>query len=313
MTPLYPPIAPFAAGHLPVSDRHQIYWEECGNPDGDPVIFLHGGPGAGATVDDRRYFDPAHYRILVFDQRGSGRSLPLGEIEQNTTDDLIADIDLLRSTRGCNRVHVFGGSWGSALAIAYAERYPQHVKSLILRGIFLARQSEIDWYLYGTRKFVPEAWNRFAGFLPEGERADLLAGYRRRLTSGNPAIRLAAARSWGLYEAECATLRPDPAIIEELADETVAIGLARMNVHYLANRCFLAEGALLNNLGAIRHIPATIVQGRYDVVCPIETADELARAWPEAEYVVIADAGHSATEPGIRAALVAATDRVRAL
>ncbi|PZP57197.1 MAG: prolyl aminopeptidase [Azospira oryzae] len=310
-TELYPEIQPYASGMLPLDDLHTMYWEEAGNANGVPVVFLHGGPGAGAVPNHRRFFDPTHYRIVIYDQRGAGRSTPLGELRNNTTPLLIQDLEKLREHRGIERWFVFGGSWGSTLAIAYAEAHPQRCLGLVLRGIFLCRKREIDWFLYGIRNFFPEAWRAFAEFIPEAERGDLLAAYYRRLTDPDPAVHMPAARAWSVYEGSCSTLLPSPETVDYFAADTVALGLARMEAHYFVHHIFLPENALLDNLDRIRHLPAVIVQGRYDVVCPIVTADELARAWPEAEYIVVPDAGHSAWEPGIRAELVKAMERFK--
>lgn len=312
-TELYPEIEPFEKGYMPVGGPHQIYWEQCGNPKGVPVVFLHGGPGAGASPTHRRFFDPAHYRIIIFDQRGAGRSKPLGELTDNTTGHLIADIEMLREKLGIERWMVFGGSWGSTLAIAYAETHPDRVRALILRGIFLCRKSEIDWFLFGMKALAPEAWRTFIEFLPEAERGDPLGNYHKRLIDPDPKVHMPAARRWSIYEGTCCTLLPSPETVDSFGQDVTALGLARMEAHYFINRIFLPENSLLENIDRIRKIPAFIVQGRYDLVCPIETADELHRAWPEAEYVVVPDAGHSAMEPGIRAQLVAAMERFKKL
>lgn len=312
-TELYPEIEPFEKGYMPVGGPHQIYWEQCGNPKGVPVVFLHGGPGAGASPTHRRFFDPAHYRIIIFDQRGAGRSKPLGELTDNTTGHLIADIEMLREKLGIERWMVFGGSWGSTLAIAYAETHPDRVRALILRGIFLCRKSEIDWFLFGMKALAPEAWRTFIEYLPEAERGDPLGNYHKRLIDPDPKVHMPAARRWSIYEGTCCTLLPSPETVDSFGQDVTALGLARMEAHYFINRIFLPENSLLANIDRIRKIPAFIVQGRYDLVCPIETADELHRAWPEAEYVVVPDAGHSAMEPGIRAQLVAAMERFKKL
>ena len=309
---LYPPIEPFETGRLERDPPHALYWEQSGRPDGQPVVFLHGGPGAGASPEHRRFFDPAHYRIVVFDQRGAGRSNPLGELSANTTPHLIADIEALRERLGVERWLVFGGSWGSTLAIAYAEAHPERVTGLVLRGIFLCRKKEIDWFLYGMRWIFPEIWRRFAEGVPEAERGDLLGAYHRRLVDPDPEVHMPAARAWSTYEGACSTLRPSPETVAAFGEDTMALGLARIEAHYFKNGIFLEDGALLDNVERMRRIPGTIVQGRYDVVCPIATADEFARAWPEADYVIVPDAGHSAMEPGIRRALVAATERFKA-
>lgn len=311
--PLYPAIEPYGGGHLAVGGPHRLYWEQSGRPDGLPVVFLHGGPGAGSSPVHRQFFDPATYRIVVYDQRGAGRSTPLGELADNTTGHLVDDLERLREHLGIARWIVFGGSWGSTLALAYAERHPERCLALVLRGIFLGRRSEIDWFLHGIRHLFPETWRDFAHFVPEAERDDLLAAYHRRLVDPDPAVHLPAARRWSLYEGACSTLLPNPALVADFASDRVALGLARIEAHYFVNRLFLPEGDLLANIGRVRGIPGIIVQGRYDAVCPPVTADDLHRAWPEAALRVIADAGHSAFEPGIRGALVAAMDRLRAL
>lgn len=310
---LYPEIQPHQSGMLKLDDIHTMYWEVSGNPRGVPAVFLHGGPGAGTTASHRRFFDPAHYRIVLFDQRGAGRSVPLGDIRNNTTPHLIRDVETLRAHLGIERWLVFGGSWGSTLTLAYAESHPERCTGLVLRGIFLCRKREIDWFLYDIRHIFPEAWRSFAEYLPAAERSDLLRHYHERLMHPDPAVHMPAARRWSVYEGSCSTLLPSPETVAAFGDDRMALGLARMEAHYFINDIFLPENSLLANLPRIRQLPAAIVQGRYDVVCPIVTADELHRAWPEASYVVVPDAGHSAMEPGIRSALVEATDRFRAL
>lgn len=310
-TTLFNPIEPYASGMLPLDGVHSMYWEQSGRPDGQPVVFVHGGPGAGASPVHRRFFDPDHYRIVVFDQRGAGRSKPLGELRDNTTPHLVADMEALRAHLEIDSWSVFGGSWGSTLALAYAEAHPDRCLSLILRGIFLCRKSEIDWFLYGLRTVFPEPWRRFAGFLPEEERGDLMVNYHRRLIDPDPAVHMPAARSWSTYEGACSTLLPSPETVAAFGEDRVALGLARIEAHYFMHDIFLPENALLDNIGAIRAIPAAIVQGRYDMVCPIVTADELARAWPEADYRIVPDAGHSALEPGLQAELIAAVERLK--
>jgi len=310
---LYPPIEPYQTGRLRVGELHELYWEQAGNPRGRPVLFLHGGPGAGASPDHRRFFDPAAYRIVVFDQRGAGRSTPLGETRENTTPDLIADIERLRELLEIERWPLFGGSWGSTLALAYAQAHPERVTALILRGIFLCRDSEVQWFLYGLRNFFPEAWERFAGHLPEAERGDLLAGYLKRLLDPDPAVHLPAAQAWSTYEGACSTLLPSPETVAAFGRERTALGLARLEAHYFAHRIFLEEGALLAGAERLRGIPGVIVQGRYDNVCPPVTAWELSRAWPEADFQLVPDAGHSAMEPNIRRALIRATERFKTL
>lgn len=308
---IFPPIEPYATGMLPLDGRHTMYWEESGDPDGLPVVFLHGGPGAGATPTHRRFFDPAHYRIVIFDQRGAGRSPPLGATEDNSLPFLVADVERLREHLGIERWVIFGGSWGSTLALAYAQAHPARCLALVLRGIFLCRRSEIDWFLYGMRTIFPEAWRAFAGFLPEAERGNLLGNYYRRLTDPSPAIHMPAARAWSTYEGACSTLLPSPDTVAAFGEDRMALGLARIEAHYFLHNVIPPAADLMAGIGRIRDIPATIVQGRYDMVCPVISADELARAWPEADYFVVADAGHSAMEPGIRARLVATTERLK--
>lgn len=308
---LYPEIEPHGQGRLPLDEIHTMYWEESGNPSGIPVIFLHGGPGAGSTPAHRRFFDPAYYRIVIYDQRGAGRSTPLGEIRENTTPHLINDLELLRQHLEIDRWLIFGGSWGSTLAIAYGEAHPEHCLGFILRGIFLCRKQEIDWFLYGLHNLFPEAWRVLVAPLSINERNDILAAYYQRLMSPDPAIHLPAARTWSTYEGSCSTLLPNPATISYFASDTVALGLARMEAHYFSHNIFLPENALLKNVHKLHNIPATIVQGRYDAVCPIVSADDLHQAWPQAAYIIIDDAGHSAWEPGIQSALVRATDQFK--
>jgi proline iminopeptidase len=313
---LFPPIEPYASGSLAVGGVHRLYWETSGNPDGIPALFLHGGPGAGASPEHRRFFNPERYRIVVFDQRGAGRSSPLGELADNTTPHLVADIETLRAHLGVERWLVFGGSWGSTLGLAYAEAHPGRCLGLVLRGIFLGRALEGDWFLHGMRTIFPEAWHRFAEFLPEEERVDLLGSYYRRLISPEPAVHGPAARSWAAYEGACSTLLANAAVSAAFTREPTALGLARIEAHFFINKFFLGDGELLAGVQAVEEVPTVIVQGRYDVVCPIRTADDLVRAWPRTdsgpghlEYVIVPDAGHAASEPGIRAALVGAAER----
>lgn len=310
---LYPPIEPFETAILDVGDGHRLYYEQSGNPSGQPVLFLHGGPGAGSSPDHRRFFDPAHYRIVIHDQRGAGRSTPVGELRANSTGHLIADIERLRETLGIAAWLVFGGSWGSTLALAYAEEHPAAVKALILRGIFLGRPAEIEWFLHGMGTFFPESRERFLAALPSAEQDDLLGNFHRRLNDADPAVHLPAARAWSMFEGGCSTLRPSPETVAAFGEDRMALGLARIEAHYFINGIFLPDNALLDRIDRIRHIPGTIVQGRYDVICPIITADRLHRAWPDADYVVVPDAGHSAMEPGVRKALVQAMEGYKTL
>jgi proline iminopeptidase len=307
----YPPVEPFDSGHLDVGDGHEIYYEQSGNPRGKPALFLHGGPGGGGDVNCRRFFDPSGYRIVVFDQRGSGRSRPHASLEANTTWHLVADIERLRTHLGIERWLVFGGSWGSTLALAYAQTHPIAVSELVLRGIFLLRKLELDWfYQSGASLVFPEQWERFVAPIPQAERGDLLGAYHRRLLGDDPREQLAAARAWSIWEGATSSLWPNPAREAQYGDARFALAFARIEAHYFVNRGFFAsENQLLDGVERIRAIPAVIVQGRYDLVCPMTTAWELYRRWPEADFRVVVDAGHSAYEPGITAELVAATDR----
>lgn len=297
---------------LDVGESHRIHWEETGDPNGVPVVFLHGGPGAGSMPDHRRFFDPNFYRVIVFDQRGAGRSEPNATIADNTTAHLIADLEKLRRLLAIDRWLVFGGSWGSTLALAYGEAHPDRCLGFILRGIFLGRASEIEWFLYGLKRFFPEAWRAFSGHIPRSERDDLLRAYHARLVNPDPNVHLPAAQAWAGYEGACSTLRPSHDGLRHAGADRHCLCLARIEAHYFVNDCFLPANALLGNLGAVRHLPCHIVQGRYDAVCPIETADELAASWPRARYVIVPDAGHSAWEPGILAGLVDATEQMKA-
>ncbi len=308
---LFPDIAPYETGLLPLSGGHVMYWEQVGNPRGQPVLFLHGGPGAGAGAVHRRFFDPQHWRVVIFDQRGAGRSRPLGNLRDNTTPHLVADIEVLRKFLGVESWLLFGGSWGSTLALAYAQAHPDRVAGAVLRGVFLGREAEVEWFLYGLRRVFPDAWAAFAEHVPAAERGDLLTAYLNRLTDPDPMVHLPAARAWSAYEGSCSTLLPSPESVASFAQDRTALGLARIEAHYFAHRLFLAEGGLLAHMAGIGHIQAEIIQGRYDMVCPAETAFDLAAAWPRARLTVIPDAGHSALEPGIRTALVGAVDRFR--
>ncbi len=312
---LFPEIGPFETGYLPLTDGHVMYWEQVGNPRGMPALFLHGGPGAGAGAVHRRFFDPSFWRVIIFDQRGAGRSRPLGSLEANTTGHLVRDIEMLRIHLGIDRWLLFGGSWGSTLALAYAQANPLRVTGCVLRGVFLGRREEVDWFLRGLGTLFPDAQAAFVSFLPERERSDVLGAYLRRLTDPDPAIHMPAARAWSIYEGSCSTLLPSPETVTSFAQDRTALGLARIEAHYFAHDLFLpderTEGGLLGGMAGIAHIPAEIVQGRYDVICPARTAFDLAAAWPSARLTLVPDAGHSALEPGVRRALVAAVERFR--
>ena len=307
----YPEIQPYARGRLHVSGGHEIYYEEYGNPAGKPAVVLHGGPGGGISPFLRQMHDPALYRIVLFDQRGCGQSTPYAGLEHNTTWDLVADIESLRQYLGIARWQVAGGSWGSTLALAYAEAHGAFVTELIVRGIFTVRKSEIDWfYQKGADALFPDAWEAFVAPIPEAERHDLLGAYHRRLTGTDEAVKIACARAWSQWEGSTLSLLPDSRRVEEFGGDRFAIAFARIECHYFHNHGFFAsDGQLLAEAGKLRGIPGVIIQGRYDVVTPMQTAWELHKAWPEAQFQIVPDAGHTATEPGIADAIVRATDR----
>jgi proline iminopeptidase len=306
----YSEIEPYASGTLRVDEPHELYWEECGNPEGAPILFVHGGPGAGCSLYDRRFFDPERFRIILLDQRGSGRSRPQGELSNNTADHLVADFERLREERGVERWHVFGGSWGSTLGLYYAQEHPERVLSLVLRGIWLMRDSEIRWWLDDVRNIHPELWRTFAEHIPESERGDLLEAYWRRFTGDDRESALAAARVWSVYEGSSCTLLPNEEFAGMFDDPDTAWSLARLEAHYFRNARFRPDTLLLDRVERIRQIPAFAVHGRYDVVCPVRSLDDLRSAWPEVDSVIVPDAGHSSHEPGITRELVAATKRI---
>jgi proline iminopeptidase len=305
---LFPPVEPYASGMLEVGDGHTVYWEESGNPDGVPVLFVHGGPGAGCAPAYRRFFDPSFWRIILFDQRGCGRSLPAASVAANTTQALVADMERLRTHLGVKRWVLFGGSWGSTLALAYGQAHPQRALAFVLRGVFLFRPAEVEWFMTGMGTFFPDAHQRFAAHVA-GDGDDALGAWYRRLTAPDPAVHLPAARLWCAYEEACARLvpRPDSAA----ASDAACLAMARIECHYMVHDGFLAPNQLLAGMEKIRHLPGIVVQGRYDVVCPPVTAWELAQAWPECRLTMVPDAGHSAMEPGIRLALVAAMESLK--
>lgn len=312
---LYPDLEPYRTGRLRVSDVHELYWEESGNPDGKPVVFLHGGPGGGTEAKHRRYFDPSVYRIVLFDQRGCGRSTPFASLEANTTWDLVADIEKLRVELGIETWQVFGGSWGSTLSLAYAETHPERVTELVLRGIFLLRKEEIRWfYQEGASWVFPDAWQEYWNHIPEAERGDLLKAYYARLTSDDPAVQRAAAKIWSVWEGRTSCLIPNVDLINRTAGDEFSLAFARIEAHYFVNDGWLVDGKELlapANIARIRHIPGVIVQGRYDVVCPAKSAWDLHQVWPEATLHIVKDAGHAASEPGTVHELVGATDGFR--
>ncbi len=307
----FPPIEPYETGSLQVDDPHVLYWEQCGNPEGEPVIFLHGGPGAGCSEVDRRFFDPEHFRIVLLDQRGSGRSTPVGDLTDNTMAATARDIEQLRELLGIENWHVFGGSYGSTISLYYSQEYPQRCKSLVLRGIWLLRKEEIDWWLYQVRMIQPEIWSVFAEFIPESERGDLLEAYWKRLTGEDRAVALEAAKRWAIYEVSCCTLLPNEEFTSHFAEPDVAWSIARLEAHYFRNVRPEPDSLLLDRVKHIRHIPAFAVHGRYDIICPVKSLIDLAQAWPELDYAIAPDSGHSSHEPGITRELVAATNRIR--
>ena len=304
MLDLFPHIEPYEYGLLEVDNIHKIYWEKSGNKKGIPVLVLHGGPGAGGNIYLRRFFDPKYYNIIIFDQRGAGRSMPSACIDNNTTQDLILDIEKLRIFFKINKWIVFGGSWGSSLSLAYSQEYPDNVLSIVLRGIFLCRKKEVAWFLHGIKNIFPEYWNRFNSFLPQEERKELLLSYYKRLINTDPNINGEAAVSWARYEANCSTLLPNASVSEEFINIQMALSLARLEAHYFMNNLFLEEGQLLNNIHNIINIKGYIVQGRYDVICPPESAYDLANVWPNSTLKIIEQAGHSSLEVPIQKALL---------
>ena len=310
---LYPPIEPFQSGMLDTGEGHSIYWELCGNPQGKPAVFLHGGPGAGCSTDHRRLFDPERYCVLLFDQRGCGRSLPHASLENNTTWHLVADIERLRVMLGVERWLVFGGSWGSSLALAYAQTHAPQVSELVVRGIFTLRRAELLWYYQeGASWLFPDLWDAYLAPIPLAERGDLMAAYRKRLVGTDPVEQLAAARAWSLWEGQTITLLPDAASKAKHERDDYALAFARIENHDFVHGGWLDEGQLIRDAGKLAGIPGVIVQGRYDMACPPKTAWDLHRAWPDADFYLIADAGHAFNEPGILAQLLAATDRFAA-
>ena len=307
---LYPPIEPFRTGVLETGDGHSIYWELCGNPDGKPAVFLHGGPGAGCSIDHRRLFDPERYCVLLFDQRGCGRSTPSALLEHNTTWDLVADMERLRTLLGFEKWLIFGGSWGSTLALAYAQTHTARVSALVVRGIFTLRRAELLWYYQeGASWLFPDLWEGFLAPIPEAERSDLVTAYRQRLVGSDPAAQLACARAWSLWEGQTIRLLPDQSNTDKHSNDAFSLAFARIENHYFVHNGWLEEGQLIRDAGKLAAIPGVIVQGRYDVCTPARTAWDLHRAWPEAEFHLVDDAGHAFNEPGILTQLIAATDR----
>lgn len=312
MLPLYPPLEAYNTGMLKVDDLHTLYYEQSGNPNGVPVVFLHGGPGGGSGPKHRQFFDPQHYRIIVFDQRGAGQSTPRGEVRQNTTEHLVADLETLRQHLKIDRWHILGGSWGSTLGLTYAIKNPGKVISLTLRGIYLMRKNEINWFLNGIKAFFPEKWHWLVEYLPDNERGDILAGYYKRIMNPDKKVHLPAAQRWMNYAAQSLSVAPPPKE-EAPEDEDVLCAKARIECHYCMNNTFKPDNYLLTQIDKIRHIPAVIIHGRYDMICPPESAYELHKAWPEAQFVMVPAAGHASSEPGITHELVTATNQFRAI
>jgi len=310
---LFDPIEPLHSGYLKVDNIHEIYWEECGNPSGVPVVFLHGGPGAGSTPDHRRLFDPTFYRIIIFDQRGAGRSKPFAELKNNTPEYLVEDIEKLRLFLKIKQWLVFGGSWGSTLAIYYGEQHPKSCLGFVLRGIFLMRSHEIDWFFHGIRTFLPEVWEEFSNYIPENKRNNLLKAYFELLTDPDPKIHMPAAKIFSKTEGEMSTLLPNPKLVEGYQTDHVALGLARIEAEYMLHQAKSLGENLLKNTHKINHLPCFIIQGRYDLCCPPVSAYELSNAWPKAKLIMVPDAGHSASEPSLSKQLILATEKFKAI
>lgn len=310
---LFPPLAPYSSGFLPVDSTHEIYWEQSGNPDGVPILHIHGGPGEGATAKHRRFFNPDHYRIIIFDQRGAGRSHPLGSLENNTLAHLLGDMEKLRNHLRVKRWHLFGGSWGSTLALAYAQKHPQTCISLILRGIFLLQQEEVDWFINGMKNIFPEAWEQFAAPLPKNERHNLLKHYYEALSGNDRKHAIEAAVRWRLYEGACSSLIANYETITSEEQKDFAWAMARIEAHYFLHHIIPHEKSLLKSIDLIRGIPATIIQSRYDMLCPIYTANRLHQEWPEADYVIVPDGGHSALDAPVRSRLIEATENAKTI
>lgn len=310
---LFPEITPYSSGYLPVEKPHEIYWEQSGNPDGQPVVFLHGGPGGGSSPSYRQFFDPDHYRIIIFDQRGAGKSTPHASIENNTTNHLVSDIEKLRAHLSIDRWHVFGGSWGSTLALSYAANHADKIISMVLRGIFLMEQDSMDWLLDYNKNVFPEAWEQFVSIIPENERENLLEAYYKRLIKDGTPEQLEAAISWSVYESSCASLIPNYEIVTTDDQKAHAIAISKIECHYFHTQLIKAKNSLLHQVDKFRHIPSVIIQGRYDMVCPIMSAHRLHQVWPEADYIIVPDGGHSALDPAIRSRLVEAAENFKTI
>ncbi len=308
---LYPAIEPYSSGFIEVDDIHSLYWEQCGNPHGVPILFLHGGPGSGSSPFHRRFYDPEHYRIIIFDQRGAGRSSPHASLEKNTRKELVSDIEKIRTHLRIEKWHVCGGSWGSTLALSYAVEHTQRVKSLIVRGVFLLEQPEVDWFLYGIKAVFPDVWDKFSGYVDHAP--DLLNAYYSLLTSNDEDIALKAGVNWSGYEAACASLLPKPATISHVDIDRASLAIARMEAHYFKYEVIAPENSILKQVHKLQKIPAVIIQGRYDMICPIQTAYKLHKAWPEADYIVVPNGGHTANEFPIQKRIIEATNNMKAI
>jgi len=305
MLVLYPELKPYQRHSLKVSELHELYIDEAGDPDGVPVLFIHGGPGSGCDASSRRFYDPAFYRIVTFDQRGCGRSTPHGELSDNTTHDLIADMEAIREHLGIESWVLFGGSWGSTLSLLYAQHHPQRVKALILRGIFLCRQRDFDWlYKEGANRIFPDYWEEFIKPIPQSERGDLIQAYYSRLLGDDELLRMGVAKAWSAWEGNCSKLRPSSTALAKFTKPHNALAMARIETHYFVNKGFIDENHILNSMQSIKDIPGRIVHGRYDMVCPLDNALSLHQQWPNSELVIVRDAGHSASEPGTVDALI---------
>ena len=313
MMELFPPIKPYSTGYLQVEEPHELFWAQYGNPEGVPVVFLHGGPGAGCFPQAPQFFDPDFYRIIIFDQRGAGKSTPSAHIENNTAQDLVNDIEKLREHLKIEKWHVFGGSWGSTLALLYADQHADKILSMVLRAIFLLEQDGVEWLLYDMKNIFPEAWEQFVSIIPEDERDDLLEAYYQRLTDEDEDVHMEAAMSWSLYESACASLIPNYEIITTDEQKQQALNISRIECHFFRNEMINPQDSLLNKVDNFRHVPTTIIHGRYDVICPIYFAHQLHTQWPEADFIVAPDAGHSANEPAIRSRLIEATENMKTI
>lgn len=309
----FPEIEPYSSGYMAVDKPHEIYWEQCGNPDGIPLVFFHGGPGSGCIPKQRQFYDPDHYRIILFDQRGAGRSMPPACLENNTTEYLIRDIEQLRKHLNIDKWHIFGGSWGSTLALSYAAEHADRCISLTIRGIFLMEAADIEWFMYTNKNIFPEAWEQFTSVIPKDEHDDLLEAYYKRLTGDDKELQLDCAINWYIYESACSSLVPNHQMITTDEQKERARAVAVIECHYFRNQMIKPEDSLINKVDKFRHVPATIIQGRYDMICPIASAHKLHAAWPEADYIIIPDAGHTAMDPPLRSRLIEIAEHLKSI